>query len=328
MSLLESALEAFAVGDAMGMPVEFMTLDEIKKRFGLIDRLVDTTSSAIHTNLCRGQITDDTEQVLYLIESYYEAGGVSIESTVTGLRRWIIETHAEEKGYVGPSSLKALQRIQKGEDVHQVGTQGTTCGGAMRVLAPALSVKKGDIQALRRAIWSSCIPTHNTNLAVEAAMALGYGFHYAATGATYDEILKSIIHGAKEGRKMGAKKYVGASTGKRIEWVANVIKGIHSAEEVLDFIYHVIGTTMESNEVVPAAVGIFAYAKGDTWLSIKLGSSVGGDTDTIAAIAGTLSCLYSGGHNIPISIVEMVLHTNNLGIQKYAAMLSSLFGDC
>jgi ADP-ribosylglycohydrolase len=324
--IFKQVLEAFAVGDAMGMPTEFMTLKMIRNRFGLIDTLIDPSVSLIHKNLKKGQITDDTEQVLYLLETFYEKKGVTVEGTVEGICRWIEETHADEKGYIGPSSLKALKKIQDGENPEKAGTGGTTCGAAMRVLAPALSVEMGNKEKLKEAIHACSIPTHNTNIALEAAMSLGFGFHTAVMGASFDEILESILEGAKIGREISGNEFVGASTGERIRYALDKISNLHSPEEVMSFIYDVIGTNMESNEVVPAAVSIFAYARDDTWLSIRIGASIGGDTDTIAAISGALSCLYSRGHNIPNEVVEEVLRINNLNLERYAKMVQEMLG--
>ncbi|HPB63355.1 MAG TPA: hypothetical protein PLD15_05310, partial [Mesotoga sp.] len=55
--------------------------------------------------------------------------------------------------------------------------------------------------------------------------------------------------------------------------------------------------------------------------SIRMGASVGGDTDTIAALAGLLSALHSGDHNIPEEIVEEVLNVNRLDLSEIAEMI-------
>ncbi|HOJ88187.1 MAG TPA: ADP-ribosylglycohydrolase family protein [Pseudothermotoga sp.] len=322
VSRFVAALEAFATGDAMGMPTEFVTREVIREKYGLIDELIDPSEiSLIHRNLVRGQVTDDTEQVLELIETYYRTKRIDSEVTLTALRTWCTRTDAAAKGYVGPSTLKVLL----GESNT---CNGTTCGAAMRVLAVALSVKQGDIQNLKKAIWESCLCTHNSDIAIEAAMAIGYGYHYAALDNSYETIIDQIIKGALEGRNMGSNSYVGAHTGHRIMWAVDAIRRMSSPEEVLDFVYEVIGTTMESNEVVPAAVSIFSYAKENVWLAIRMGASVGGDTDTIAAIAGALSALYAKGHDIPLHVVKEVLETNQLDLYRYAKMLAAMFsGD-
>lgn len=318
-------LEAFAVGDAMGMPTEFMTLEEIRQKFGIVDTLLDPCVSPIHNNLRRGKITDDTEQVLYLIETFHQRRGISVEATVEGLCLWIEETHADEKGYVGPSTLKALREIQAGRNPREVNSDGTTCGAAMRALVPALCVERGDLEQLKKAVWACSVPTHDSSIALEAAMAISFGYHFAALGADFSEIVGAILDGAEIGRKMSENQFVGAYTRDRVELSLEKLKEFRSHEELLDFVYRVIGTTMESNEVVPAAITIFAYSKEDVWLAIQLGASVGGDTDTIAAIAGALSCLYAGRHNIPREIVDEVIRINRLDLSRYAEMMASFF---
>ncbi len=41
LNLIRGILTAYAVGDAMGMPTEFMTRAEISSRFGLVDTLIE-----------------------------------------------------------------------------------------------------------------------------------------------------------------------------------------------------------------------------------------------------------------------------------------------
>ena len=49
-----ACLEAFALGDALGMPTEFMTRFEIRRRFGLVDRLLEPAESRNHPDLAKG----------------------------------------------------------------------------------------------------------------------------------------------------------------------------------------------------------------------------------------------------------------------------------
>ncbi|NLH89721.1 MAG: hypothetical protein GX469_05290, partial [Treponema sp.] len=96
-------------------------------------------------------------------------------------------------------------------------------------------------------------------------------------------------------------------------------------DEVLDFIYYVYGTTLASVDVATAAMCIFLTAKEDVWLSIRMGASIGGDTDTIAALAGALSAAYALSHgqslNIPKAIVSEVLENNKLDFDRLAERL-------
>ena len=56
-------------------------------------------------------------------------------------------------------------------------------------------------------------------------------------------------------------------------------------------------------------------------MSLRLfvwGASMGGDTDTIAALADALSTAFVGSHNIPGDILETIKHVNHLDLAGLA----------
>ena len=63
MTVLKSVLEALAVGDALGMPSEFMTQSDIDQIYPEINGLLDPSKSYTHFELPYGSVTDDTEQL-------------------------------------------------------------------------------------------------------------------------------------------------------------------------------------------------------------------------------------------------------------------------
>lgn len=321
--MFDKVLEALAVGDAMGMPTEFMTREHIKKNFGMVDTILDPKVSIIHKEMRKYSITDDTEQNLYLIKEYCSDGEVTVNNTVRGLMKWIVETNAEEKGYIGPSSLRALRGIEKGEDPYKAGIMGTTCGAPMRALAPVLCSSKDE---LIQSVYHSCLPTHNNNLALEAAMAVAFALHKAMTGGSYKEILDASLQGANIGSTQSEYIWGGPSTGKRIELILSEIRKMENLDELLDYLYYIIGTGLEASQVASAVIAVFAWAKDDVWLAIKAGASIGGDTDTIGAIASSLCALYRKGHNIPDNILNPVLKENDLQIDMYADMIIKHMG--
>ena len=321
--MFDKVLEALAVGDAMGMPTEFMTREYIKENFGIVDTILDPKVSIIHKEMKKYSVTDDTEQNLYLIKEYCGDGEVTVNNTVKGLMKWIVETNAEKKGYIGPSSLRALRGIEKGDDPYKAGIMGVTCGAPMRALAPVLCSSE---DKLIQSVYNSCIPTHNNNLAVEAAMAVGFALHKAKSGGSYKEILDASLKGAGIGAVQSEHIWGGASTGKRIELILTEIRKMEELDDLLDYLYYIIGTGLDANQVAPAIIAIFAWAKDDVWLAIKAGASIGGDTDTIGAVAASLCALYRKGHNIPDDILNPVLKENDLQIDMYADMIIKQMG--
>lgn len=325
MDLFEKVLEAFATGDAMGMPTEFMTRNHIKHFLKEDEDFIDPAKSILHKNLFRFQVTDDTEQVLYLIKRYSKDRKITAENTYETLEEWVKESDAIEKGYIGPNSLKALKNLKEGASVKEAGKNGTTCGAAMRVLAPALCVKRGDEKALINAVINCSIPTHNTNLALEGAMGLGFAYHYLACGYSTEEVMDKLESGCKIGEESSEYKNAGAGSLERIKLIKKYIPGFRKDEEVSDFIYSVIGTGLGTNEVFPSAVGIFLYCGKDVFKALKLSSRLGGDTDTIGAISGALCTLYGKNHNIPRKYIDEISKLNNINFKEYSEMASGLF---
>jgi len=355
ISVVSSVLEAFAVGDAMGMPTEFMTRREISEQFGEISSLIPAECSAHHDDLPSGSVTDDTEQTLYLLRRYCHDGEVSVGGTMSALLAWIRETDAVAKRYIGPSSLKALQAIENGASAETAGTTGTTCGGIMRTLAPVLCCHVASTASvnpagsvgsdsagsetdvcvrkntdafeneLLRCIRDCLLPTHNTSPALEAAGAYGYAVAAALRGAALDEILDAALRGAGRACALAPYASCGASSACRIRFLAAYVPAVASSSELLDFLFGVFGTGLESADVCSAVFGLFLHAKKDVWLAIRLASQIGGDTDTIAALAGALCAAYAGGHNIPVEIVDTVRSVNHLDVSAVATQLQEAF---
>ena len=55
----------------------------------------------------------------------------------------------------------------------------------------------------------------------------------------------------------------------------------------MDWLHEVLGNGLSSSDVCGAVFGAFAMAGGDVFKAICMGASMGGDTDTIAAVSYT-----------------------------------------
>jgi len=323
--IIKSVLESLAVGDAVGMPTEFMTRQQIKKIFGRINGLMPPEQSLTHNNLKYASVTDDTEQNVYLIKEYCKKGRIDVKETALCLLRWAKETDAEGKRYIGPSSLKALKSIEEGADPYKTGVNGTTCGGIMRTPAAVLCTPEEDTLSLINNVLNCLIPTHNTSTALEAAMAYAFALRKAFEDSGIDEIIASALQGAETGIEKAPYRMCAASSAERIRYLQKKLSGFNTEEELLDFLYGIYGTGLESEDICPAVFGIFLYAKDDVWLAIKLSASAGGDTDTIAALAAALCCAYAKGHNIPENVLSAVIRENNLDFEALSNDIDSFW---
>jgi ADP-ribosylglycohydrolase len=319
---IEKTLEAFAVGDAMGLPTEFMTKIEIARKYRSISTLLDPRFSALHPDLPIGSISDDTEQNIYLINSYYH-NGISTESTVKGLLEWIEASDAVARKFIGPSSLKSLRAIQEGKKPEEAGYGNTTCGAVMRVLSVVLCSSSDSLEELERNIYLTTLPTHNSESALEAALALGFAFNAAMKGSPIEEVKRAFFEGAKRSGKFGSPIYATPSTASRVSFYLDNPQVFPTRSSVENYLAAVQGTGLYANEVAPSAFILFLSAPNDSWGNICTASGLGGDTDTIAAISGALSALYSGFHNIPARVVETVLSVNHLSFRDVEEKIAS-----
>lgn len=317
--LLYDMLLSFAVGDAFGMPTEFMTREDIKRKFKIVDRLLEPRESQNHSDLKKGSITDDTEQVIYLLKAYNE-NGVSIDSTVNALLSWVVESDAISKKYIGPSSLRALNSIKEGSDPYKTGLSGTTCGAIMRTLAPFIYAELNNFSEneLINAVYKAIIPTHNTSQARETSIAYALSLKKALTSNSIKEVIDEAIKGCEIGYESAEWKNAAPRLKQRIEYISDLIDDtcFKSDDEFLDFLYYITGTGLESSEVASSVFALFIYTRGNVYKSIQLASSLGGDTDTIAALVAALSTAFSKAENIDEDIKKRVIEQNNLDFNK------------
>ena len=323
---LRSLLEAFAVGDAVGMATEFMTRREIVERFSMVGGLTDPALSRNHGDLRRGQVTDDTEQVLCLLDEYCLSGCIDPKRTAERLLRWVRESGAIEKRYIGPSSKAALQAIAEGADPAEAGKRGTTCGGVMRSPSAALFALCRGLP-LAESVRGCLLPTHNTEPALGAAVAYARALESALGGGSPDEVAAAAASGEAEGASLAPWPLCAPSVATRVACFRSLMAGFGGSDAALDFLYNVFGTGLESADVAAAALCVYFWAPDDPWLCVRMGASVGGDTDTIAALAGMLAaatCAAKGkGHGIPEDILAEVVAGNGLDLASLAERVAS-----
>ncbi|MDY0371389.1 MAG: ADP-ribosylglycohydrolase family protein [Sphaerochaetaceae bacterium] len=322
-NLIIQFLEAIAVGDAFGKVTEYCTRQEIKEQLGTVETLLTPQESLTHKDLFYGQITDDTEQNIYLLRQFCLTGTVTAKQTAQALLDWYKETNAA--AYIGPSSARAILAIQNGEDISTTGLWGTTCGGIMR--APAAFLCGVTRQDLIDNTIACLLPTHNTAAAMEAAICYVFALEAAFAGKDIDQILDAASEGALLGSSIGnTLRTAGCvpSCAARITYIREMMPHIKTEEKLQELLYDVLGATLASADVCSAVIGTFLWAKDDVFTAIRFATNMGGDSDTIAFLAAGLCCLYAGKHNIPPYITEQVIKANNLELEKLAQDIMKL----
>ncbi len=320
-SLIKHILEALAVGDSFAKSTEFASREQIKSSFPSIDSLLSPAESLAHKDMRYAQVTDDTEQNIYLLQDYCKSSFISPEVAAKSLIRWYEES-AEPEKYIGPSSRKAILAIKGGLDICLAGTSGTSCGGIMRV--PSAFLCSTDLNSLQNNIVSTLLPTHNTNAAMEAAIGYGYALFAMTENNSIEYIIQAALKGCELGRKIKNEEMDLAclpSCQARIPVLLHFLPQFHSDDELLDFLFYVFGTTISSCDVFIAAFSLFLWCNNDVYRAIRMSAMLGGDTDTIGCLAAVLCCCYAKGHNIPKHVVHTVISTNTLPLDALSKQI-------
>jgi ADP-ribosylglycohydrolase len=330
MEIFEKAfacLAGLAIGDAMGMPTEFMTPSLISENYGWVQEFVQPLDWHPHSRMKPGSITDDTGQALAIIHAYTEKGTISPEDVARELVAWADGIPEDELAtFIGPSTGKALNAIKAGCSPKESGSSGKTNGGSMRV-APVGIVRYGDQSQAVADAYTSCIPTHNTMVAASGAGAVAAAVAAAMTiDASLDSIIEAGKYGAREGSKNGNWAW-GTRLDKRIELADRLVQDADNEKNALELLYNYVGVDMLVAESVATAFGIVRLSDGDPMKACALGANIGGDSDTIAAIAGAICGAWKGMNYIDKQLLGVVLEVNKIDLELEAKYLVKIAGN-
>ncbi len=114
----------------------------------------------------------------------------------------------------------------------------------------------------------------------------------------------------------------GADVAARIEWAVSLVAGRDQAAAA-ELIYTLVGTSLATQESVPAAFAVLAAVPDDPWRACLLAASLGGDCDTIAAMTGAIAGACAGVGAFPAEAVA-VIDANGLGLAALADDLCAL----
>jgi ADP-ribosylglycohydrolase len=314
------ALAGVAYGDSMGMPSEFWTPQMIKKHFGKITAFLPAhDDNEISKGLKAGEVTDDTYMTIIFSEAIIEANGIpDPKILVNKILAWAEENKLKVKYLFGPSTKKALESIAQGTPVEEAGKSGTTNGGAMRIVPAGIISDWHNLDVLTDNVRLMCLATHNTNHAIAAASAVAAAVSYAIYG---DENLDTLIQTAKlasiKGMNLGCTSF-GASIAHKIDLGIGIVKKEKNKDKMLKEIYEVIGTGLPANESVPAALALVYKAKGNPITCAQLTANIGGDTDTIGAMACAICGGFSGIDVFPRADLKLLSRKNQIDFARLA----------
>ena len=284
------ALAGLALGDALGMPTQAMSPQQIQTVYGHVTGLVDGDKSQPYApGMAAGSVTDDTEQALLIASLLLKGHGSGLNLDASEFSHALLawEDSMIERGsldLLGPSTKAALERVRAGENPLRVGGEGTTNGAAMRVTPIGIAASTSDRQLFADAVWSSCQVTHATRQGFQSAAlvaaAVSLGIDAGAADVT-DLLWKAVafVRSLPERGAWSPEPDVVAATHRALKLAAQPASS-------LEWLAEQIGTSVASAQAIPMAFTLLA--RDPSPRALLEAANLGGDTDTIGAIAGAI----------------------------------------
>jgi ADP-ribosyl-[dinitrogen reductase] hydrolase len=254
-----AAYLGFAVGDALGATVEFMTRREIAAEFGLHREIV----GGGWLKLQPGEVTDDTAMSLALGRSLIRKGGLDARDVCEEFAVWLKSGPAD----VGATCARGIRRFLERGTVAGPFLQGDAGNGAaMRVLPVALATL-GDPARSEAWTLSQARATHNHPLSDDACLALARMTHDLLEDRGKPAVRAAAERLVGQHKAFGFTPYPGQSSAFIVDTMQTVL-------------HHYLGAGSFEDAVVATV-------------------NQGGDADTTGALVGMLAGATYGLEAIP-----------------------------
>jgi ADP-ribosylglycohydrolase len=318
-------LYGLAIGDALGMPTQMMSADAVRDRFGTLDGFRPAADDhPLAAGMPAGSVTDDTEQALVLAGALLAHGGhVDAAEFARLLVEWEDDMRARGSlDLLGPSTTRAVAAVMAGEPIEQAGRFGVTNGAAMRIAPVGIVVGSRDLGALVDRVVEASRGTHNTGVAISGAVAVAAAVSAGLDGTDVPGTVSVAIEAATLGAARG-NWVAAAQVARRIRWAVDLMDPADPVRSIRDIV-ELVGTSLATQESVPAAFAVLTLFPEDPWHACLTAASLGGDSDTIAAMVGAVAGACHGMGGFPAEALETIRRVNGLDLESVADALVAL----
>lgn len=302
-----AAIIGHAVGDAMGIPTEFSKREELLKNPVL--EMIDSPD----LGLPAGSWSDDTAMEIATIDSFIHKKCFDYKDIMDRWVKWINESEYTSTGVtfdIGRTCLKAIKKYCNGSAPLQCGSTSINengNGSLMRILPVALYayMRNLDDISIQRLTDEMSSLTH-----AHEVSRLGCYIY-----------VQFVICLLKEYEKEDAYRYV-----QDLDYSSYNVNSINLYTRILDGqiegqILDDIKSTGYIVDTLECVLWIFMNARNYKE-AIIASTNIGGDTDTIGAIVGSMAGIYYGIDSIPSKWLD------KLQRKEFLVELTSKFERC
>lgn len=319
------ALYGQAIGDSMGMPTELWPIQKIRDKFGrnITTFLDGTDDNDIAINFKAGEYTDDTNQAFAILDALIETNWEpDTKVLVKHIMKWADAVGAWTNNILGPSSKAALKLGKEGKNPSEVTKTALTNGCGMRISPIGTLYEPEDFDQLIEMVYEVTKITHSSDVSISGAAMIAGAVTAAMADHDWDDIIDYAKKANDAGFKLGTPTWA-AHNKERLEvGIALAHKYEGNDEAFSRAISNTVGTGTTISESIPAALAIAYYAK-DVKKSAFICTNLGGDTDTIGAMATAICGAKVGAKNIPEDWKKLIDEKNpQHNIQEFADKIS------
>jgi ADP-ribosyl-[dinitrogen reductase] hydrolase len=254
-----AAFLGFALGDALGATVEFMTPAEIRAAHGVHRELV----GGGWLRLRAGRVTDDTEMSLCVARAVEAAAGWDPREVAQRFAAWLRGGPTD----VGSTVRRGIRRFMLEGTLAGPPNDGDAGNGAAMRMVPVALATLGDGALMARWAVEQAHLTHHHPLSDLACVHVGELVQLACLGRSKAQLRRASEAFVARAPAFAFEPYRGLATGYVVDTVQTVLHFLHAT-------------------------------RGFEACLVSVANQ-GGDADTTAALAGAIAGAYYGPEQLP-----------------------------
>ena len=329
---ISGCLLGSALGDALGASIEFLSFDEIMRRYPSPDTLRPAGNPI--------RVTDDTQMMLAVGMALSEAAyPYNPETLMPPLIRHFIAWYESPDNNRAPgiTCLSSIERLRHGQSWLQASNmQSKGCGANMRVqpvgLLPLNDADRAGIAQAQAAI------THGHATALAASDLTAWVIADLLNGERVEDLLARMRRYVQDQQEIYHEGWLGdlyrqgsgfpTSTEYILQGWAECSAMIDRVEQGLSMKDYdadpakVIGAAWIAEEAFASALYCFLLYPDEPLAAIRRAAMSGGDSDSVACIAGAFAGVFMGASALPAAWLDQLeYHTQLMAIAAHLTTL-------
>jgi ADP-ribosylglycohydrolase len=303
----KGTLFGVAIGDTLGRPFEGLIRMRVHSQFTDFKEFIKSNKKIFYT------YTDDTQLTLHTAQALIDGWGFKTDYLIREYVKWLDDPP------IGPGfgCKSSIEKLKYGINWKEAASKSGGNGTAMRVAPIALYYCK-DSKALDRAAIQSSIITHSHPAASAGALVTSRAIAYLIdkepeTGFSINGFFDYIKAPLTHSHEVIWQDFIEIlnSVKKNISMPieAGLIKFSQAGVKSPFFIEEYLGKAfVHPYAISTVACAIFIFLKHLNSFEdcIYELATAGGDSDTVAAIGGSLAGSYFGLNNIPVELINLI----------------------